>query len=214
VEACLPAEAACLCVTPALEAVAVTAAGARLRVQAQTSEMRVGLTASCERHGARPVLSVRAGTLVDAFHMASAGAVGFARGLNDAPKIAGLLIGLSFVNPALGTSALAFAMAVGGLVAARRVAHTLAFGITGMNSTEGLSANLVTAALVIAASPLGLPVSTTHVSCGALFGIGATNGKARWKMVAAIAAAWAITLPLAAACSAVAALLLVAVNRG
>jgi PiT family inorganic phosphate transporter len=77
-----------------------------------------------------------------------------------------------------------------------------------MNATEGLSANVVTAGLVVLASPAGLPVSTTHVSCGALIGIGAANGEARWKMIAAIAVAWAVTLPLAAAVSAGAAVAL------
>lgn len=39
-----------------------------------------------------------------------------------------------------------------------------------------VTANLVTGVIVIAASRIGLPVSTTHVSCGTLFGIGATTG--------------------------------------
>jgi len=66
----------------------------------------------------------------------------------------------------------------------------------------------VTASLVLLASPLGLPVSTTHVSCGALFGIGVSNGEARWKTIGAIAGAWTVTLPAAAFLSALAALAL------
>ncbi len=41
-----------------------------------------------------------------------------------------------------------------------------------------------------------MPVSTTHVSCGALFGIGAATGAARWKTIGIIFVAWATTLPL------------------
>jgi PiT family inorganic phosphate transporter len=47
-----------------------------------------------------------------------------------------------------------------------------------------------------------MPVSTTHVSCGALFGIGATTGQARWNTIFQILLAWVITLPVAAALSA------------
>jgi PiT family inorganic phosphate transporter len=74
-----------------------------------------------------------------------------------------------------------------------------------MNHGQGFSANLVTAALVTLASPLGLPVSTTHVSCGALFGIGLVNGEARAKTIAQILAAWVTTLPMAALLAAAAA---------
>jgi PiT family inorganic phosphate transporter len=42
----------------------------------------------------------------------------------------------------------------------------------------------------------GLTVSTTHVSCGALFGIGLTTGQANTRMIAAILCAWITTLPL------------------
>lgn len=67
-----------------------------------------------------------------------------------------------------------------------------------MNPGQGLTANLITSALVLAASPLGLPLSTTHVSVGALFGIGAVTKQAKWKTVAGIFAAWLVTLPVAA----------------
>jgi PiT family inorganic phosphate transporter len=98
-------------------------------------------------------------------------------------------------------------MAVGGIVSARRVARTMSHGVTGMNAGQGFTANLVTAALVIFASGFGMPVSTTHVSCGSLFGIGAVTRQAHWGTIGQIALAWLITLPLAAvigaACAAV-----------
>ena len=58
------------------------------------------------------------------------------------------------------------------------------------------------AALPFAASTLALPVSTTHVSCGALFGIGVAGGTARAGVIAQILLAWVTTLPLGAACGA------------
>ncbi len=210
-EAALPAEPTCVCAVPAREP-AIAGGGALVRLQAGAPRLRVGMSDACERHGDRPLLSLAPRAVLDKLHWASAGAVGFARGLNDAPKIAGLLVALNLMTPGWGISSLALAMAFGGLLAARRVAGTLAFGITGMNATEGLSANLVTAGLVVLASPAGLPVSTTHVSCGALIGIGAANGEARWKIIAAIAAAWAVTLPLAATVSAAAAVALSTLN--
>jgi PiT family inorganic phosphate transporter len=82
----------------------------------------------------------------------------------------------------------------------------MAWRITGMNEGQAASANFVTAALVAVASPLGLPVSTTHVSCGALFGIGAVTGEARWRTIGGIFTAWVVTLPLAAALAAAVAL--------
>lgn len=208
-ESSLATDPPCLCLAPALELAAV---GPAFASRATPPRFELSLRSSCERHGARPLASLRSRAAVDALHVASAGAVGFARGLNDAPKMAGLLFGVSVLGPGPGGLAVALAIVAGGLIAARRVARTLAFGITEMSGSEGLSANLVTAALVTLASPFGLPVSTTHVSCGALFGIGAANGAARWRMVAAIAGAWAITLPVAALLSGSAAAALSAIH--
>ena len=48
------------------------------------------------------------------------------------------------------------------------------------------------------ASVHGLPVSTTHVSVGALLGIGITTRQARWKSVLGVLFSWVVTLPCAA----------------
>jgi PiT family inorganic phosphate transporter len=71
-----------------------------------------------------------------------------------------------------------------------------------MEPDQGLWANLVTSFLVIFASKWGMPVSTTHVSCGALFGIGLANGQAHWIVIRTILLAWVLTLPTAALLSA------------
>ena len=81
---------------------------------------------------------------------------------------------------------------------ARRVAMTMSERITTMNHGQGFTANLVTAVLVLFASQWGLPVSTTHVSCGSLFGLGTVNQSARWDVVRNILLSWMVTLPLGA----------------
>jgi hypothetical protein len=53
-------------------------------------------------------------------------------------------------------------MAVGGLVGAKRVAETMSTKIVKLNAGQGFVANVTTAALVIGASILGSPVSTTQ----------------------------------------------------
>lgn len=163
-----------------------------------------------------PVLAVAAGMLLyailkplrlvpdhrtrtlDALHFLSAGAVCFARGLNDTPKMAALLLGVGWFHGSTGMILVAVAMAAGGLISARQVAETLSHKITGMNPGQGFAANLATALLVTTASIHGLPVSTTHVSVGALLGIGITTRQAKWRTVIPVLAAWVITLPCSA----------------
>jgi PiT family inorganic phosphate transporter len=103
------------------------------------------------------------------------------------------------IDPAAGAGLLGIAMALGGLLASRRVADTLAHRITPMQNGQGLAANLATSLLVVGASRLGLPVSTTHVSTGGIFGIGAAAGTLQQRQVGEILGAWLGTLPLAAA---------------
>lgn len=145
---------------------------------------------------------------IAAAHYVSAGAVCFARALNDTPKLVGILAvsGVLEVRPALLLAGAA--VAVGGLVQSRKVAETMSKKITPMTEGAGFAGNLVTAALVLAASGWSLPVSTTHVSCGALFGIGVATGQARLSVIAQILLAWVTTLPLGAACAALVALAL------
>lgn len=135
---------------------------------------------------------------LDALHFLSAGAVGFARGLNDTPKMAALLLGVGWLSGEAGPLAIVVAMTLGGLISARRVAETLAHKITDLNPGKGFAANLATALLVATASLHALPVSTTHVSVGALLGIGITTRQAKWRTVIPVLAAWVATLPCAA----------------
>ena len=97
-----------------------------------------------------------------------------------------------------GIALVAVFMLLGGLLLTRRVARIMAENITVMDAEQGFVASLVTAILVLLASYAGLPVSTTHVSVGALFGIAVANRTAKMQTVATILVAWVTTLPLAA----------------
>jgi len=139
--------------------------------------------------------------ILDAAHVVSGASVSFARGLNDTPKIAGLLVASQVLDIRLGMLTIAVGMALGGLLNARRVAETMSNKITEINHGQGFSANLVTAFLVIVASKFGVPVSTTHVSVGSIFGIGMISRNHHTEVIKNIILSWFITLPLAMAFS-------------
>jgi PiT family inorganic phosphate transporter len=144
------------------------------------------------------VLGIEVGPLIDLSHFLSAGVVSFARGLNDTPKIAALLLIVPVVGNFGSAALVGVAMAIGGLISARRVAELMSQKITPMNHGQGLSANLITSLVVIGASYFGMPVSTTHVSCGSIFGIGMVTRQAQWGTIARILTAWVTTLPVGA----------------
>lgn len=140
--------------------------------------------------------------VLDALHYLSAGIVSFARGLNDTPKIVGLLIIINVIDIQWSMIIIAVIMAIGGLLNAKKVGVTISKKITPMNSGQGFTANLVTGLLVTTASIHGMPVSTTHVSVGAIFGIGTVTKKADRKIIGKILLSWLLTLPIAAIISA------------
>jgi PiT family inorganic phosphate transporter len=156
------------------------------------------------------VLGLPAEKTLNFLHYFSACAVSFARGLNDTPKVAALLVTASVmdISHEVILILIGVAIALGGIISAKKVAETMSFKITKMNHGQGFSANLVTALLVIFASKHGVPVSTTHVSCGSLFGLGLVTKKANWKTIGGILASWVITLPLAATLTALSCMVL------
>ncbi|MBT3343735.1 MAG: inorganic phosphate transporter [Gemmatimonadetes bacterium] len=210
----------CLCLEPAaapvplpvdvsgggsVGAARVGAAARATALPAALPALRFGNEDSC-RVSVLNLPGVSAVDGVGILHCLSGLLVSFARGLNDTPKIAGvLLIGTSL---ATGTQqwlivAIASIMALGGLLSARRVAQVMSEEITELDEGRGLAANLVTSFLVLGASKFGVPVSTTHVSCGALFGIGASSGGGHIRTILKILGAWIITLPIGASIAAI-----------
>lgn len=134
-------------------------------------------------------------------HWGSAGLISFSRGLNDAPKIAALVLSAQFLAPAMSYLLVAAAMAAGGLAAAARVARTMSRRVTRIEPVTGLTANLAAALLVGAASGGSLPVSTTHVALGGIFGVGLHHRRQTdWGLVRQIVLAWGVTLPLGLVC--------------
>lgn len=197
-------EQTCFCVGPETVEVVPTLGHSAALQRVEQLTARMGTEITCRKAYSGQVLGISAAAALDRMHFLSAGTVSFARGLNDTPKIAALLLLLPFL-PRLGTVALVgFAIALGGLISARRVGELMSRKITPMNHGQGFTANLITSLVVIGASRYGLPVSTTHVSCGALFGIGTVTRQAQWKTIATILLAWITTLPAGAALGAVA----------
>lgn len=155
----------------------------------------------------KATLARLSGGVMNSLHWLSSGVASFARGLNDTPKIVALGVAfylISSSNPKYQTpfwlfALVALGMGLGSFISGLKVTKTLAEKVTKMDNTEGFSANIVTAFLVAYASNLGLPVSTTHVSSGAIIGIGLRRGvgSVRWKVVRDVALAWVVTLPAA-----------------
>ena len=190
----------CVCIGEGERVIAMSQPNSLLALRAVSlpSHLTVDEVENCrERYGGN-FLGLTSQQVVDAAHFLSAGTVSFARGLNDTPKIVALLLLWKALDIRWGFIAIALTMAIGGLLNARKVAETMSKKITAMNHGQGFTANLTTAILVVVASLFGLPVSTTHVCVGSLFGIGLTTGKANPRVISAIIFSWLITLPCAA----------------
>jgi PiT family inorganic phosphate transporter len=182
----------------------LVAGGARLIEGDRRIVLTTGTRAQCQRRYDGAVLGIDAQRFVDAAHFLTAGAVCFARGLNDTPKLLAMVMVVEIALPnTVPLGAVSIAIALGGLLGARRVAETVGKKITPLDPGQGLVANASTASLVIAASIWQLPVSTTHVSTGCIFGIGVLRRTAQWRVLGGILLAWLTTLPLAAVVGAV-----------
>jgi PiT family inorganic phosphate transporter len=171
---------------------AASAPGVTLPMMAWTT----GSGAECAAHG-----TGRVRMTTTAAHWLTSGATGFARGLNDTPKI--VAIGAFALVPNGGDphwllATVAAAMAFGGVVAGMRVARSLGENVVHMNHVEGFRANLTTALLVGAGANLGLPMSTTHVATGAIAGLAREDSsRLNRQTLRAFGLAWTLT-PLCA----------------
>ena len=166
--------------------------------RAETLSISLGTEVTCQQQYDGQVLGVNCAQALDGAHYLSAGIMSFARGLNDTPKIAALFLIAPQMTPFGALALCGAAIALGGIISSRGVAETMSHRITPMNAGQGFTANLMTGVIVILASRWGLPVSTTHVSCGSLFRLGTVTGGARWRSITKILLAWVVTLPIAA----------------
>ena len=200
-------KSSCICISEAAHLVQLSNTNMTLKMNSTLS-----VTTSnqgCSKSYKGKLLGVSSQQILDKLHFLSAGVVSFARGLNDTPKIVGLLLIIGALDIKYSMLAIAITMAIGGLLNAKKVGITMSKKITPMNSGQGFTANLITGLLVTTASIHGMPVSTTHVSIGSIFGIGTVTKKADTKMIGKIILSWALTLPIAAIISALVYLLLI-----
>jgi inorganic phosphate transporter, PiT family len=155
---------------------------------------------SCSSSSARSY----AGITINHLHWLTSGATSFARALNDAPKMAALVLSAVLLSgrsqpPLFYFIAITAGMLAGSWFAGRKVTEVLAGKVTRMDHREGFVANLVTAALVGPGAALGLPMSTTHVASGGIMGIAAGGAEQINRVtVRDMISAWLVTLPAAA----------------
>jgi PiT family inorganic phosphate transporter len=98
------------------------------------------------------------------------------------------------------------AIALGTVFGGWRIVKTMGSGITRLQPIGGFCAETAAATTIIAATRLGIPMSTTHAITGSILGVGTTKGvrSVRWIWGQRIVVAWVLTLPCSAFVSAVA----------
>ena len=130
-------------------------------------------------------------------------------GTNDAQKTMGI-IALALIAsghleagadpPTWVVVSAATAIALGTYVGGWRIIRTMGTRIIKMDPAQGFAAQGVGAAVILSASHVGFPLSTTHVISGAIMGAGAAKriSAVRWGVAGNIVVAWVLTLPAAA----------------
>jgi len=133
-------------------------------------------------------------------HWGSAAATAYARGINDAPKMAALGAFFFVAGSTYAVwgpySIVAVAIVAGSLVLGHRVALELVKRVVPLDHTQRLQAGIVTAALVSVGAYLGAPLSTTHVHAGSTAGIGGKK-EVIVRALRGMVLPWLVTLPVA-----------------
>jgi PiT family inorganic phosphate transporter len=140
----------------------------------------------------------------------SASLLSLSHGTNDAQKTMGIIFLALVANGNLAPDAdvpnwvvvsAATAIALGTYVGGWRIIRTMGTRIIKMDPAQGFAAQGVGATVILAASHVGFPLSTTHVISGAIMGTGAAKrvSAVRWGVAGNIVAAWVLTLPASAA---------------
>jgi PiT family inorganic phosphate transporter len=140
----------------------------------------------------------------------SSGMLALSHGTNDAQKTMGLITLALVANgdiaannfhvPAWVVIAAASAISLGTFSGGWRIIRTMGTRIIKMDSAQGFAAQGAGAAVILAASSVGYPLSTTHVISGGITGAGAAKrfSAVRWGVAGNIVGAWVLTLPAAA----------------
>ena len=158
--------------------------------------------------------------------IASAAGMGFAHGMNDAQKTMGIValtlvsaqsVGtldnlpgwLAFLHPSPGALAdgdidtwikvtCALVMAAGTAAGGWRIIKTLGHKLVKLHPIHGFAAETSAASVILAASSLGIPVSTTHNISSAIMGVGTAKrlNAIKWSVVHKMIWAWILTIPM------------------
>jgi len=139
--------------------------------------------------------------------LVSAAAYSLGHGTNDAQKTMGVIAVLLFTTGHLGgefhvplwviLSAHA-AIALGTVFGGWRIVRTMGMRITKLEPQDGFAAEAASAAAILFASQVGIPVSTTHTIAGGIVGVGSTKrfSAVRWGVAYNIVLAWILTIPV------------------
>jgi PiT family inorganic phosphate transporter len=154
--------------------------------------------------------------------LASSAALSLAHGANDAQKTMGIILGLLVASQSvfagqegffgffyvensdvvpLWVELAAYTMiSLGTLFGGWRIVHTMGTRITKLRPVGGFCAEAGGAVVILVASKLGIPISTTHTITGAIVGVGATTRlrAVRWGLAGRIVWAWLLTIPASA----------------
>lgn len=152
--------------------------------------------------------SPRVNTTFKRLQIATSLGLALSHGTNDAQKTMGIItLGLviSKAIPAFEVrfwviAACAGAIAFGTSIGGWQLIKTLGSKFYKIRPVHGFSAQLTSAAVILVASLVGGPVSTTQVVSTAIMGVGAAErmSKVRWKVAGDIVLAWLITIPITA----------------
>ena len=143
----------------------------------------------------------------------SACIVALSHGLNDAQKSMGIITLGLFTTGFLTNQTVpywvifscAIVMGLGTASGGMRIIRTLGFSITKLRPIQGFAAEASASCVILSASFLGMPISSTHMIVGSVTGVGyATDGKKaiHWDVIQKLCIAWIVTLPGAAVVSA------------
>jgi PiT family inorganic phosphate transporter len=142
--------------------------------------------------------------------LASSALFSLSHGTNDAQKTMGIIFLALVANGNMSADAdiptwvivfSASAIALGTYFGGWRIVRTMGSKIIKMDPAQGFAAQGAGAAVILAASHVGFPLSTTHVMNGAIMGAGAAKrlSAVRWGVAGNIVLAWVLTLPCSAA---------------